>query len=113
MLNYVLALGAGVLAGFFLPSGFMSKPKSLLFNVSLIGLLFFMGVNLGRDQDLLSKKISRFGIVSGVMSLSVIFFSLVAVVILIKIFGEKNRNDDIINAPCRFFSVRSHLSLTY
>ncbi len=69
MLNYVLALGAGVLAGFFLPSGFMSKPKSLLFNVSLIGLLFFMGgVNLGgRDQDLLSK-ISRFGIVSGVMS---------------------------------------------
>jgi len=90
MLNYVLALGAGVFAGFFLPSGFMNKPKSLIFNISLLGLLFFMGVNLGRDADLLSK-ISKFGLISGLMSLSVIVFSLVAVIILIKIFGEKQK----------------------
>jgi len=90
MLNYVLALGAGVLAGFFLPSGFMSKPKSLIFNIALLGLLFFMGVNLGRDPELLSK-LSKFGIISGIMSISVIIFSLLAVIILIKIFGEKKK----------------------
>jgi len=88
MLNYVLALGVGIFAGFFLPSGFMSKPKSLIFNVSLLGLLFFMGVNLGRDADLLSK-ISSFGVISILMSISVIIFSIIAVLILIKIFGEK------------------------
>jgi len=90
MLNYVIALGVGVFAGFFLPSGFMSKPKSLIFNVALLGLLFFMGVNLGRDTDLLSK-LSKFGIISALMSFSVVIFSTIAVVILIKIFGEKKK----------------------
>ncbi|PLX71148.1 MAG: hypothetical protein C0602_02590 [Denitrovibrio sp.] len=89
MLSYVIALGVGVAAGFFLPSGFMTKPKSLIFNISLLGLLFFMGVNLGRDPELLSK-LSNFGIISGIMSVTVVVFSVIAVMILMRIFGEKS-----------------------
>lgn len=88
MLNYVLALFAGVIAGFFLPGGFMSRPKSVTFNTALLGLLFFMGVNLGRDPELLSK-LSKFGLISGLMSVSVVVFSIIAVMALIKLFGEK------------------------
>lgn len=89
MLKLVIALFAGVFAGFFLPGGFLGRPKALIFNIALLGLLFFMGVNLGRDPELLSK-LSKFGIISGLMSVSVVIFSTIAVVILIKIFGEKN-----------------------
>jgi len=88
MLNYVIALFAGIVAGFFLPSGFMGKPKSLIFNISLLGLLFFMGVNLGRDDQLL-LKLADFGVISLLMSISVVLFSVIAVVILIKLFGGK------------------------
>lgn len=85
MLNLVLALLFGVAAGFFMPSGFMSKPKSVLFTVALLGLLFFMGVNLGRDPQLLSK-LSSFGAISALMSITVIVFSIGAVMILMKLF---------------------------
>lgn len=88
MLNYVLALAAGVAIGFLLPSGFMGKIKSIVFNISLLGLLFFMGVNLGRDPELLTK-LSDFGITSIIMSVTVIVFSIIAVIILMKLFGEK------------------------
>lgn len=88
MLSYVIALAAGIFAGFFLPGGFMAKPKSLFFNIALLGLLFFMGVNLGRDPELLSK-LSKFGMISGVMSISVVIFSLGAVMLLLKLFGGK------------------------
>jgi uncharacterized membrane protein YbjE (DUF340 family) len=88
MLKLVIALAAGIAAGIFLPGGFMHRPKSMIFNTALLGLLFFMGVNLGRDPELLSK-LSDFGIISGLMSVSVVFFSLVSVFILIKLFGEK------------------------
>lgn len=88
MLSYVIALVVGVAVGIFMPSGFMSKPKSVLFTIALLGLLFFMGVNLGRDPDLLSK-LSKFGIVSGIMSVTVVVFSLIAVYVMIKIFGKK------------------------
>ena len=90
MLSYVLALAAGAAAGFFLPGGFMGKTKSVVFNFALIGLLFFMGVNLGRDPELLSK-ISKFGFISALMSLSVVFFSVVAVVVLIRLFGGRKQ----------------------
>jgi len=88
MLNYVLALFIGACAGFFLPGGFMGRSKNIVFNISLLGLLFFMGVNLGRDPELLSK-ISDFGIISALMAVSVVIFSIISVIILIKIFGEK------------------------
>jgi len=86
MLNLVLALALGIVAGFFMPSGFMSKPKSIIFNIALLGLLFFMGVNLGRDPELLSK-LSSFGVISIFMSISVVVFSVVSVIILLKLFG--------------------------
>jgi uncharacterized membrane protein YbjE (DUF340 family) len=90
MLKLVIALVAGVAAGFFLPGGFMSKPKSYIFTTALLGLLFFMGVNLGRDSELLSK-LSSFGFISIFMSIAVIVFSLLAVMLLMKIFGGKEQ----------------------
>ena len=89
MLSYVLALAVGIIAGLALPSGFMGKPKSVIFTAALLGLLFFMGVNLGRDPELLSK-LSRFGIISSFMSITVVVFSLIAVIALMKLFGEKS-----------------------
>ncbi|ADD68914.1 hypothetical protein Dacet_2152 [Denitrovibrio acetiphilus DSM 12809] len=89
MLNLVIALTVGVAVGFFMPSGFMSKPKSLIFYTALLGLLFFMGVNLGRDPELLSK-LAHFGIISLVMSFTVVVFSVISVVVLVKLFsGQK------------------------
>lgn len=87
MLSYIIALAAGVTAGFFLPGGFMAKPKSAVFNIALLGLLFFMGVNLGRDPELLSK-LSKFGIISALMSFSVVIFSLLAVMLLMRLTGS-------------------------
>lgn len=88
MLSYVIAIFAGVIAGFFLPGGFLGRPKSIIFNLSLLGLLFFMGVNLGRDPMLLSK-LSKFGLISCIMSIFVVVFSIIAVMGLIKLFGGK------------------------
>lgn len=85
MLAYVLALFAGLGFGIMMPAGFMSKIKNILFNIALITLLFFMGVSLGRDKDILSK-IGDFGLTSAVMSISVVIFSIISVLIVTKVF---------------------------
>lgn len=90
MLNYVIALGLGVLVGFFLPAGFMQKSKNILFNIALLTLLYFMGVNLGKDPELLNK-LSDFGIISATMGVSVVFFSVLTVFLLIKLLGGEEK----------------------
>ena len=90
MLKLVLALFAGAAAGFFLPGGFMSKPKSYIFTTAILCLLFFMGVNLGRDPEFL-PKLSSFGLISIFMSITVVVFSILAVMLLMKIFGGKEQ----------------------
>jgi uncharacterized membrane protein YbjE (DUF340 family) len=86
MLNYIIALAVGAVAGFFLPAGFMQRSKNILFNASLLALLFFMGVNLGKDPELLNK-LSNFGLISAIMGVFVVFFSILTVFILIRLFG--------------------------
>lgn len=88
MLGYIVALFLGLVAGFFLPSGFFSKGKTILFNLALVALLFFMGVSLGKDSEILSK-IADFGYISGVMSLSVVIFSVIFAVIITKLFRSR------------------------
>lgn len=88
MLNYILALAAGIAVGIFLPNGFMSKTKNIFFNISLIALLFFMGVSLGKDSGILGK-LANFGYVSGIMSVSVVIFSIVSVLIITKLIRKK------------------------
>ena len=85
MLLYIIALIAGLTAGILLPAGFMSKSKNVFFNIALIALLFFMGVNLGKDPEILSK-LADFGYVSLVMSVSVVVFSVISVLIITKLF---------------------------
>lgn len=88
MLGYIAALFAGLAVGFFMPSGFFSRGKNILFNIALITLLFFMGISLGKDPEILGK-IADFGYISGVMSLSVVIFSIVFVLLITKIFRRR------------------------
>ncbi len=85
MLTYILALIAGLIAGVLLPSGFLSKIKNIFFNIALIALLFFMGVSLGRDSEILGK-LANFGYVSLVMSVCVVVFSVISVLIITRLF---------------------------
>jgi len=76
--------------GMLLAAGFAAKIKNTLFNFSLLALLFFMGVSLGKDRDILSK-IADFGIISGIMSISVVIFSIIGVLIITKLFKKAER----------------------
>lgn len=79
-----------MIGGILLTAGFAAKIKGILFNFSLIALLFFMGVNLGKDKDILSK-ITDFGIISGIMSVSVVIFSIIGVLIITKLFKKAEK----------------------
>lgn len=58
-------------------------------NFSIIVLLFFMGIGIGKDQDLHSK-IVNFGVISFTITIMSVLMSIVMVYIIIKIFGEKD-----------------------
>jgi hypothetical protein len=49
-----------------------------------------MGVSLGKDKEILSK-IADFGIISGIMSVSVVIFSIIGVLIITKVFKKAER----------------------
>lgn len=83
-------MAAGLIMGMFLTAGFAAKIKNILFNFSLLALLFFMGVSLGKDKEILSK-IADFGIISGIMSVSVVIFSIIGVLIITKVFKKAER----------------------
>jgi len=87
MIYYLIALLAGIGAGLLMKSGFMSKSKAMLFNFSLIGLLFFMGVNLGKDKGIAGKLVD-FGITSVTISSFTVFFSVAFVWILLRLGGK-------------------------
>lgn len=86
MIYYAISVFVGMAVGFFLPAGFMPRTKTFLFNISLVGLLFFMGVNLGKDPNITSK-LFEFGKISFIISILVIIFSVIGVLILVKLTG--------------------------
>ena len=88
MLYYILAVIAGLIPSLFLPEGYLGQLRRHLFTFSLVGLLFFMGVNLGKDPHIL-EKLADFGLTSFLISVFVIVFSVVFVLIFVRLFGKK------------------------
>jgi uncharacterized transporter YbjL len=88
MLYYILAVIAGLVPSLFLPQGWQLKTRKHLFTFSLVALLFFMGVNLGKDPELPSK-LAAYGLTSFLISVFVIVFSVVFVLIFVRLFGKK------------------------
>ena len=90
MVWYLVAVLAGGLIGFLLKAGILLKTRQVFFNISLIGLLFFMGAGLGKDPKLVSK-LATFGLNAFVISLSAVIFSVLAVFILVRTLGRGQR----------------------
>jgi hypothetical protein len=88
MLLYIIALIAGLIPSLLVPEGYLGNLRRYLFTLSIAGLLFFVGANLGSDPDILSK-LAKFGFVSLVITIFVIVFSVVFVLIFVRIFGKK------------------------
>jgi len=87
MLNYLIFLILGGLAGYFFANDTFTKIKNVLMPVSVIVLLFFMGVSIGKDSNL-SVKIVNFGINAFIIALFSIVFSVFFVFIFVKILKK-------------------------
>lgn len=88
MLSYIIAVILGVVSAFFLPERSFEKVRKHLFTISLLGLLFFMGVSLGKDPMIL-KKVIDYGLTAFVISVSTIIFSIFFVLVFVRLFGKK------------------------
>lgn len=86
MLKYIFFLIMGVLLGFFSPDKkWIKKTRLALLPFSILCLLFFMGIEIGKDPHL-KYKILNFGFFASVIAISSIIFSVLAVFIIIKIY---------------------------
>jgi len=88
MIKYLLFLVIGICAGYIFNGKYTDKLQKISLNVSILLLLFFMGVSLGKDP-LLTTKLSSFGIQALAISGFSIFFSILAVLLIINITGSK------------------------
>lgn len=88
MLFYILAVIAGLIPSLFLPEGWLGNLRRHLFTLSLVGLLFFMGANLGSDPEILSK-LADFGLISLLITVFVVVFSVAFVLLFVRLFGKK------------------------
>lgn len=88
MIKYLLFLIIGICAGYIFNGKYTDKLQKISLNVSILLLLFFMGTSIGKDP-LLTTKLSTFGIQALVISGFSIFFSILAVLLIIKIIDNK------------------------
>lgn len=86
MINYIIFLCVGILIGIFFPKlNGAKKIKGVLMSMSVLCLLFFMGVGIGKDPEL-NSKIANFGLNAIVISLFSILFSVIVVYIIVRFF---------------------------
>jgi len=86
MVNYIIFLCVGILFGIFIPEINRSKKvKNALMSISVLCLLFFMGVGIGKDPNLKSK-IANFGFNAFIISSFSILFSIIVVFIMVRAF---------------------------
>jgi len=86
MIKYIIFLAIGIFLGVFLPyKDWIKKLRAVLFPISILSLLFFMGVEIGKDPHL-RLKILNYGYFAAIISVSSIFFSVLAVFIIIKLY---------------------------
>jgi len=86
MIKYIIFLAIGIFFGAFIPyKNWIKKLRVVLFPFSILSLLFFMGVEIGKDPHL-RLKILNYGYFAAIISVSSIFFSVLAVFIVIKVY---------------------------
>lgn len=86
---YLLFLLSGVMFGFFLRNRQIGGATKYFMNSSIIILLFFMGIGIGKDKDL-HNKIVNFGVASFTIAIMSVLMSIFMVYIIIKLFGKKH-----------------------
>ncbi|MCX8083772.1 MAG: lysine exporter LysO family protein [Calditerrivibrio sp.] len=89
MIKYLLFISIGGVLGYISRRGINGHLHKHLMNGSIIILLFFMGVGIGKDPDLKSK-IADFGITAGVISLLTVVGSTVSVYVILRVFRRRN-----------------------
>lgn len=87
MFEYLVFLIAGAFIGIFFDNNYLVKVKKYLLPTSILFLLFFMGVGIGKDP-MLSSKITTFGINAVIISVSSIFFSCVFVFLFVRVLKK-------------------------
>lgn len=86
MVNYLIFLAVGVFFGiFFSSANGIIKVKNIFMFLSVLCLLFFMGVGIGKDPNL-KLKIANFGLSAFVIASFSILFSVIVVFIMVRIF---------------------------
>lgn len=84
MFKYLVFLIIGVVIGYRFDRSIFEKIKKGLLPFSILFLLFFMGVGIGKDPDL-SSKIADFGINAVVISFFSILFSVIFVFLFVRV----------------------------
>ncbi|KAA0259330.1 DUF340 domain-containing protein [Deferribacter autotrophicus] len=88
MLKYLVFLIIGIITGYIVKKEDVVKFQKYLLSFSVLVLLFFMGVGIGKDPGL-KQKIVMFGYSSLIISLLTVFFSILVVGIMMKVFRKK------------------------
>lgn len=84
MFKYLVLLCLGVVVGSFYRTFHHNRLKSAGMSFTVLILLFFMGVGIGKDPEL-GSKILTFGAYGLVISFMSVVFSVVAVFLIMKI----------------------------
>lgn len=88
MLKYLFFLLLGGSVGFFTRKKDIKGINRYLMSTSILLLLFFMGVGIGKDPDL-KTKIVNFGVVAFTISILAILGSIATVYLIVRFFGKK------------------------
>lgn len=89
MINYIIFLCVGIIIGIFFPElNSVKTIKGALMSMSVLCLLFFMGVGIGKDPEL-NLKIANFGLNALVISLFSILFSIIVVYVILRVFRRQ------------------------
>jgi len=88
MAKYLLFLIVGSILGFATKKIDTKGTNKWILSFSVIILLFFMGVGIGKDPDL-KVKILNFGFIAFIISTLAVLFSIAFVYVIVKIFGKQ------------------------
>ncbi|MGC8768935.1 LysO family transporter [Calditerrivibrio sp.] len=88
MAKYLFFLLIGSALGFATKQIDIKGANKWILNFSVIILLFFMGIGIGKDPDL-KIKILNFGFIAFIISSLAVFFSITFVYAIVKLFGKQ------------------------
>lgn len=88
MLKYLIFLLIGGFLGFLTRNIDIKGVNRYVMLVSILLLLFFMGVGIGKDPQL-KTKIINFGVTAFTISFFTVAGSIASVYLIVKLFGKK------------------------